>query len=168
MLPAWLKIAYAIYVGILVPTYWWAHDAQQFLWFSNIAFLLTAVAVWKESSLLASMMAVGVLCLELAWNVGFFAGLFFGIDYIPGTAYMFDPSTPLFLRLLSLYHVPLPFLCCGWSIDSATTRGPCPCRPCSAGPCFWSASSSPTNRETSMACTVITIPTSSRYRRSSG
>jgi hypothetical protein len=110
MLPFWLKVISVVYLSILIPVYGWAYDSQQFLWFSNVAFLLTAVAVLKESSLLASMMAVGVIVLELAWNIGFFAALFFGIDPIPGTAYMFDSSIPLFLRLLSLYHVPLPFL----------------------------------------------------------
>lgn len=51
---------------------------------SNIAFPLTAVAILKERPLVASLLAVGVMVLEPAWNLGFFAGLFFGIDEFSG------------------------------------------------------------------------------------
>src|SRR5262249_40872039 len=46
-----------------------------FLWFSDIALLVTMPALWLESPLLASMMAVAVTLPELAWNLDFFVRL---------------------------------------------------------------------------------------------
>ena len=80
------------------------------LWFSDIALLVTVIALWFESSFLASMMTVGVLLPELIWNVGFFGQLLTG-KRISGLAdYMFDAGKPLYLRALSLFHVFLPVL----------------------------------------------------------
>jgi len=65
-----------------------------------------------ESRLLTSMMAVGVLLPELAWNLDFFLRLITGHDVIGlnGTGYMFETSySPLF-RFFSLFHVVLPVL----------------------------------------------------------
>lgn len=110
MIPRWLKLLYLLYVLLLVPSYLFEYDLLQFLWFSNIAFLVTAVAIWRENALLASMMAVGALIPDLVWNISFWLGLLFEIDPVPVTAYLFDRNIPLHLRLLSLYHVPLPLL----------------------------------------------------------
>jgi hypothetical protein len=52
----------------------------------------------------ASMPAVGVLPLELAWTVDFLAGG----RLIGLAAYMFDAGLPRYLRSLSLFHLALP------------------------------------------------------------
>jgi hypothetical protein len=106
--PLWLKIAYTLFVCVLIPVYWRGHGPGNFLWFSDIALFTTLVALWLQNRLLASMMSVGVLLPELAWNVGFFGRLIFGVDLFGVAGYMFDPGEPLHLRALSLFHVPLP------------------------------------------------------------
>lgn len=108
MFPLWLKIGYTIFVCLLVPVYWVKYGPANFLWFSDIALLLTLPALWFESSLLASMMAVGVLLLEIAWNIDFFGRLVRGKSLFRLSKYMFDPSIPLGVRALSLFHVVLP------------------------------------------------------------
>ncbi|HUB24667.1 MAG TPA: hypothetical protein VL992_04490, partial [Tepidisphaeraceae bacterium] len=80
------------------------------LWFSDIALVTTAVALWLESALLASMMTLAVLLPELAWNIGFFLRLIFGISAVGLSSYMFDPHIPLYVRALSLFHVELPVI----------------------------------------------------------
>lgn len=110
LLPLWLKIVYSLFVCILIPIYWVKYRPANFLWFSDIALVVAAVALWLESSFLASMMALSVVLLELAWNFGFFSRLTFGVDVTGLAGYMFDPSRPLYLRLLSLFHVVLPVL----------------------------------------------------------
>ena len=65
-----------------------------------------------ENRFLTSMMAVGVLLPEFAWNLDFFLRLIAGSDVIGlnATGYMFDsPYTPLF-KFFSLFHVILPLL----------------------------------------------------------
>jgi uncharacterized membrane protein YvlD (DUF360 family) len=110
VIPLWLKIAHTAFVCILVPIYWRQYGPVNFLWFSDIALLATAPALWLESPLLASMMALAVLLPELAWNIDFFVRLTTGVSLIGLTNYMFDASIPLYIRALSLFHVVLPVL----------------------------------------------------------
>jgi hypothetical protein len=112
MLSAWIKVAYTIFVCVLVPIYWVERGPANFLWISDIALLAIVPALWLENRFLTSMMAVGVLLPELAWNLDFFLRLIAGSDVIGlnGTAYMFASRyTPLF-RFFSLFHVVLPVL----------------------------------------------------------
>ncbi len=108
----WIKLAHTLFVLVLVPVYWIQYGPQNFFWASDIALLLTVVALWTESALLASMLAVAVLVPDLAWNIDFFIRLTFGVDALPlaSTQYMFDRESPLLLRGLSLFHVYLPVL----------------------------------------------------------
>lgn len=110
MIPIWLKIAYTLFVCILVPVYWRQYGLVNFLWFSDIALLAMVPALWIESPLLISMIALAVVLPELAWNVDFFVRLATGVSLIGLTNYMFDASIPRFIRGLSLFHVVLPLL----------------------------------------------------------
>lgn len=104
----WIKAAYTAFVAVIIPVYWRHYGWRNFLWFSDIALFTTGAALWLESSLLVSMMAVAVLLPELLWSVSFFARLVFGMRVTDLSGYMFDPRKPLFLRALSLFHVVLP------------------------------------------------------------
>ena len=110
LLPLWIKIAYTLFLCVLVPAYWIHWGPKNFLWFSDIALLTTAVALWLESSLLASMMLLAIGLPELAWNVDFFCRLATGRQMLGLSGYMFDSRRPLFLRALSLFHVVLPIV----------------------------------------------------------
>ncbi len=107
-IPLWIKIAYTLFVMVLLPVYYVRHGPANFLWFSDIALFGTLLALWLESPLLASMMAVGVLVPEVGWIVDFFGRLLFGLGITGIAKYMFDPGEPLFLRGLSLFHILLP------------------------------------------------------------
>jgi len=106
----WIKIAYTAFVAGIVPVYWRYYGWRNFLWFSDIALFTTGVALWLDSPLLVSMMAVAVLLPELLWSVSFFARLLFGTRVTSLAGYMFDPRKPLFLRALSLFHIVLPIV----------------------------------------------------------
>ena len=108
MIPLWLKVSYTLFICLLVPVYWRHYGPANFLWFSDIALLVTVPALWLESSLLASMMTLAVLLPELVWNVDFFVRLVTGARLMGLSAYMFDRGIPRFLRALSLFHVGLP------------------------------------------------------------
>ncbi|MEK0086104.1 membrane-associated protein [Benzoatithermus flavus] len=98
------KLAWTGFAAVLVPTYWQAYGSSNFLWFSDIGLFLAGGALWLESPLLASTAAVGVLALELGWNLDFLAG-----GRLLGLAgYMFDSRKPAYLRALSLFHMALP------------------------------------------------------------
>jgi len=107
-LPTWGKLLYTLFLGVLVPVYWVHWGPKNFLWFSDIALLTTAVSLWLESPLLASMMALAVALPELVWNADFFRRLLTGRHLFGLSDYMFDPGRPRYLRALSLFHVVLP------------------------------------------------------------
>jgi len=103
-----IKIAYTLFLAVLVPVYWAHYGPRNFLWFSDIALLGAGVAIWLESPLLASMMMLAVLLPECAWNLDFFGRLLTGHRMFGMSAYMFERARPRFIRALSLFHVPLP------------------------------------------------------------
>lgn len=108
MIPLWIKLVYTVFVCITVVIYARQWGWANFLWFSDIALVLTVPALWWESSLLASMMALAVLLPEVFWNITFFTRLITGRRLAGLTDYMFDSGRPLYLRALSLFHVFLP------------------------------------------------------------
>lgn len=110
MIPLWIKIAYTLFAVITIAVYAVKYPLGNFLWFSDIALVLTVPALWFESSLLASMMGIGILLPEVFWNVGFFGRLLTGKRLAGLTDYMFDAQKARYLRALSLFHVFLPVL----------------------------------------------------------
>mgnify|MGYP003576929576 CR=1 FL=1 len=109
-IPLWLKLAYTLFICVLVPIYWVQYGPGNFLWFSDMALFVAAAALWLESSLLTSMMAVSVVVLESVWIVDFIIGLSAGSPVIGLSAYMFDSKISLPIRALSLFHIVLPLL----------------------------------------------------------
>jgi hypothetical protein len=110
LIPLWLKIAYTVIVLITVAVYVFKYPLGNFLWFSDIALIAIAIALWLESALIVSMMAVGTLLPELLWNVSFFGQLVTGRHVSGLTDYMFDAHRPRYVRALSFFHVILPAL----------------------------------------------------------
>jgi hypothetical protein len=110
MIPLWVKVAYTIFAVVTVAVYVVKYPLGNFFWFSDIALVLTVPALWFESSLLASMMTVGLLLPEAFWNIAFFGRLLTGKRLGGLTDYMFDAGLPRYLRALSLFHVFLPLL----------------------------------------------------------
>lgn len=98
-----LKSAYTALAVVVLVVYWREYGPVNFLWFSDIAFFAIVPALWLNNRYIASMMAVGVLPLEIMWVIGLVSGgAFLGI-----AEYMYDSTLPLWLRLLSLFHFPM-------------------------------------------------------------
>ena len=108
MFPLWLKIAFTLFVLILIPIYWRQYGASNFLWFSDIALFVTAAALWLENGLLASMMTLSILLLDIAWNIDFIGGLLAGRNVFGLSKYMFDGTIPRPVRLVCLFHIWFP------------------------------------------------------------
>lgn len=108
LIPLWLKLVYTAFLAVLVPVYWSNYGPTNFLYFCDVALLLTLAGVWLEKPLLVSLPAVGILLPQAFWCVDFFARVF-GLKLTGMTEYMFNEANPLFLRGLSLFHGWLPF-----------------------------------------------------------
>ena len=106
LIPLALKLAYSLFVVVLVPYYWMAYSAWNFLFFCDFALLLGLAALWLESPLLMSLAAVGITLPQLLWVFDLLTA-----SRITGmTSYMFNPKLPIFVRALSSFHGWLPFV----------------------------------------------------------
>lgn len=108
-IPLWLKWGYTAFMAVLVPVYWHHYGWTNFLYFCDVALFVTLIGLWKESRLLISLAAVGIVLPQILWCVDF------GFEMAGGkltgmTTYMFDASRPFYLRGLSLFHGWLPWL----------------------------------------------------------
>jgi hypothetical protein len=110
LIPLWVKIVYTYFVAALVPFYLMYYGPANFLWFCDIALLLTVPALWLESRFLTSMQFIAAFLGSMAWLVDFLPRLIAGYHVLGITAYMFRPDIPLVIRIFSLFHGWLPFL----------------------------------------------------------
>ncbi|HXW11109.1 MAG TPA: hypothetical protein VD737_10860 [Steroidobacteraceae bacterium] len=105
------KLAYTVFVAIVVAIWLRHYGWRNLLWFSDIALIGAVPALWLESSAIASVLAVAVLVPELLWNVDFGLRLLLRRRITGLTDYMFERERPRMLRVVSaLFHVPLPIL----------------------------------------------------------
>jgi hypothetical protein len=107
-IPLWLKIGWSLWVLVWVPVYWHQYGLQNFLYFCDLGNFFICAALWLESPLLFSWQACGLLLFQTLYIVDLIGALVSGRHVIGGTEYMFDPHVPLFVRLLSLFHVVVP------------------------------------------------------------
>jgi len=108
-LPLAFKLAYTAFMAVLIPVYWHYYGPTNFLYFCDVALIISLIGIWLESPLLISMCAVGILIPQALWVIDFIAGVF-GFSITGMTAYMFNANSSLFLRGLSLFHGWLPFM----------------------------------------------------------
>ena len=107
-IPLWVKCLYTVYMAVLIPVYWKTYGPTNFLYFCDIALIMTLVALWLDSALLVSAAAVGIVLPQALWAIDFIAT---GIGWpLSGmTGYMYDDALPLYARFLSFFHFWLPF-----------------------------------------------------------
>ena len=109
-IPLWFKLAYTGATLVILAVWLRHYGPRNLLWFSDIALLGAVPALWLDSALLASVLAVATLLPELLWNADFALRLALRRRVTGLTEYMFERERLLRLRLLSLFHVPLPFV----------------------------------------------------------
>jgi hypothetical protein len=112
LIPLWIKVAYTIFLAVLIPIYLRRYGPTNFLYFCDLAFFATLIGIWLESSLVLSAALVGIFLPQMLWVLDFFFELAYVLDWsdyhlTSMTEYMFRP--PWFLRFLSFYHFWLPF-----------------------------------------------------------
>jgi hypothetical protein len=129
-IPNWFCWLALIFLVLWFAAYWHVWGPANFLHLCDIAVILTCIGLWTNSSLLVSSQAVSSVLIDLVWTLDAAARLFSGHHLIGGTEYLFDGSTPLWARLLSLFHIVLPFILLwslgrlgydrrGWKLQSA-------------------------------------------------
>jgi hypothetical protein len=108
--PLWLRWAALAWLAFYIPVYWRFWGLANFLHLCDVAVVLTCIGVMANNALLVSSQAVSSLLIDFLWLLDATWRLFFGVHLIGGTEYFFDERYPLWLRLVSLFHVALVVL----------------------------------------------------------
>ena len=109
-IPISVKVVYSAFMAVLIPYYYHAYGPANFLWFCDVALIVTLIGMWMNSKFLISTQAVAIVFPQFLWCADFFFNMAFGRPMIGLATYMFDPEISLFVRGLSLFHGWLPFL----------------------------------------------------------
>ncbi len=104
-----VALIFTVFMLVLVPVYLDRYGPTNFLYFCDAGLLLTWLSLWTRWRLPASMAAVGILVPQALWITDLLVHLA-GFPLLGMTDYMFNQESPLFLRMLSLFHVWLPTL----------------------------------------------------------
>jgi hypothetical protein len=103
----WLLLLWMfIWMPAYARTWGWAN----FFLLCDVAMFLTVLGVWRANAVLLSSQAVVTLFAGVVWIVDVGWKLVSGRHLYGGTEYMFDPAFPLWVRLLSTFHLWLPLL----------------------------------------------------------
>jgi hypothetical protein len=118
MSPGSLTFPVLRWVGLLwmvvwLPAYFRVWGWANLLHLCDVAVILTFVGIWLANPLLLSSQAVGSLAAGLFWILDAGWRLTTGRFLVGGTDYMWDARYPLWVRLLSTFHVGLPLVLLG-------------------------------------------------------
>lgn len=110
LFPLWVRWASLVWLAVWVPSYALYWGWANFLHLCDIAVLLACIGFACSNVLLLSSQAVSSLIGDLLWCLDAGWRLFAGRHLTGGTEYMWDTRFPLWVRLLSLFHIVLPML----------------------------------------------------------
>lgn len=97
-----------LWVAVWLPAYVRVWGWANLLHLCDIAVILGCAGLWWGSSLLISSQAVSSLTAGIFWFIDVAWRLATGRFLIGGTDYMWDTRYPIWVRLLSSFHVGLP------------------------------------------------------------
>lgn len=99
-----------LWLSVWIPLYWYYWGGETFLQLCDMALVLGCVGIFSGNALLISTQAVATPVIGMAWGLDVAWHFFLGGHLLRGTEYMWDARVPLWVRLLSLFHVLLPIL----------------------------------------------------------
>lgn len=106
-----LRGVYTAWFALWASSYLWFYGPRIFLWLCCLANVAVLVGLWaRRPEPFISAAAVAVLGAHLVYVADFAARLSLGDKHEGPTRYLFDPTYPLYIRGLSLFHVWMPLL----------------------------------------------------------
>jgi hypothetical protein len=99
-----------LWMVIWLPAYFRVWGWANLLHLCDVAVILTFIGIWWANPLLLSSQAVGSLAAGLFWILDVGWRLTTGRFLVGGTDYMWNAQYPLWVRLLSTFHVGLPLV----------------------------------------------------------
>jgi hypothetical protein len=108
--PIAVRICAALWLLIWTPSYAVVWGWPNFLHLCDVSVFLTCAGLLASNRLLLSSQALATVIPDALWALDTGAREFFGRNLTGGTEYMWDPRYPLWVRLLSLFHIALPIV----------------------------------------------------------
>jgi len=99
-----------LWMIVWLPAYFHVWGWANLLHLCDVAVILTFVGIWLANPLLLSSQAVSSLAAGVLWTLDVGWRLTTGRFLIGGTDYMWDARFPLWVRLLSTFHIGLPLV----------------------------------------------------------
>ena len=108
--PAWVRYITILWLVVWFPAYWRVWGPANFLHICDIAVFLICAGLLTNSPLLLSSQAVGALIIDAVWMLDAGWKLVSGHGLMGTADYLFDSKYPLWVRLLTLFHIVIPVL----------------------------------------------------------
>ncbi len=105
-----MRWAAAAWLAVWFPAYAAVWGGKNFLHLCDVTVILTCAGLWFGNALLLSSQAVASIVVDLMWTADVAWRLVLGRHLVGGTEYMWDARFPLWVRLLSCFHVFWPVL----------------------------------------------------------
>jgi len=99
-----------LWMVVWLPAYFRVWGWANLLHLCDVAVILSFVGIWLANPLLLSSQAVNSLAAGFLWALDVGSRLTSGRFLIGGTEYMWDARFPLWVRLLSTFHIGLPLV----------------------------------------------------------
>jgi len=103
-----LRWAALLWLLAWLPIYTWKWGWQNMMHVCDIGVILACLGLWFQNPLLVSSQAVNSLLVGVLWGLDVAWRLAAGHHLVGGTEYMWDTRFPLWVRLLSTFHLWLP------------------------------------------------------------
>ncbi|HYL61940.1 MAG TPA: hypothetical protein VE077_04895 [Candidatus Methylomirabilis sp.] len=103
----WFSLAWIV---VWLPAYFRVWGWANLLHLCDVCVILSFIGIWWGNSLLLSSQAVAALAAGLLWALDVGWRLTTGRVLVGGTDYMWDARYPLWVRLLSTFHIGLPLV----------------------------------------------------------
>lgn len=99
-----------LWIVVWLPAYFRVWGWANLLHLCDVAVILSFVGIWLANPLLLSSQAVSLLAAGFFWILDVGWRLTTGRVLLGGTDYMWDTRYPLWVRLLSTFHIGLPLV----------------------------------------------------------
>jgi hypothetical protein len=99
-----------LWMAVWLPAYFRVWGWANLLHLCDVAVILTFVGIWFANPLLLSSQAISSLVPGVFWISDVAWRLLTGRFLVGGTDYMWDGRYPLWVRLLSAFHIGLPLV----------------------------------------------------------
>ena len=103
-----LKIVYTVWFLLWCISYLSWFGPSSMLWMCCIANIALLLGLWQGSPAVISFAGLAVLFAQILYTADLAGRILFGVHFSGASRYLFDDAQPLYIRMLSLFHLWSP------------------------------------------------------------